>query len=384
LFGVSNEKDSGLSVDDLVRANKAAVESVRNIDMRIKVYRTGWRGQRLEEPIHLSSQRWSKEFDKERQRYAQHLGRGPDAEGNPHNIGDLIETSDQRRVLLNWDPTNPQRITPHRQGTVRAWFEPPTPNLPGDFPNPQASMALFQIQANLVDTRWTLDRLVAESPSVKVTESTGEQGNQLWKLLIAHPDNKTNGPFENSRYEVILDPNANYLISSIVAYIADVDPSPENTVPIRTERQVTEFARGQDGTYFPKRVVARLYDGNAAPDAAPASEQLSVAEDVVINAELPADSFDFSFPEHSVVHELMAADGSMPLHVWGSDDKPAKTHTGDYHDFRFPSAEELEKEFADTTTPGYRYTLIAVTAAIVLALAAFVCLRRWRERQNYS
>ncbi|MEX2167713.1 MAG: hypothetical protein WD851_00255 [Pirellulales bacterium] len=374
------DKELGPSVEDLVSANQAAVESVRYLDMRIEVYRTGWRGGRLDKPIHLSTQRWSKDLDRERQRYRQHFGRQPDAEGNPQNLGDLIESPDQRRVLLNWDPLQPRRITPHKQRTVRAYFEPPSPNLPGPFSNPAASFALFQIQGNLDDTRWTLAQLVAASPSVEVSELTGERGKRLWQLAISHPDNKTNGRFTKSRYEIVLDPSVNYLASRVVAYIADTDPSPDSIVPIRMEREVTEFGQTRDGTYFPKRAVARMYDGTAAPEAPPASEQLRVAEDVLINAELPSDAFDFTFPENAVVTQLPAVDGSYPLHVWGPDDKPARTYTGDYHDFRFPDPEELAQEFAEPFQALYRFAAMAITAAIMVALVILIYMRRRRGR----
>jgi len=338
------------SVDDLVSANQAAVESVRQLDMRIEVYRTGWRGVRLAKPIHLTTLQWSKDIDRERQRYKQHFGDEPDTDGRPQNLGDLLETPDQRRVLFNWDPIKPQRITPHKQGTLRAWFEPPSPNLPSPFPNPAASFALFQIQANLNDTRQTLAQLVAASPSVQVSQLTDDDENRRWRLTIQHPDNKTGGLFANSHYEIVLSPSVNYLVTSVVAYIADSDPSPSNTVPIRTERKVVEFGQAQDGNYFPKRVVARMYDGTAAPDAAPASEQEWVAEDVVVNAQLPADAFDFVFPENAVVYEMPPVNGSYPLHIWGPDNKPARTYTGDYHDYRFPDPQELARSSFKTSS----------------------------------
>lgn len=369
------------TVDELVAANQSAVESVRKVDMHIEVWRTAWRRQRLASPVHLTTIRWSKDLDVERQSYTYHLGPLTNENGEPTNIGDLIESGDQRRVLLNWNWLNPQPITPFKQGSLQAWIEPKSPELPSSFSNPAASFALFQIQANLDDTRQTLKQLVSYSPHVKVVAKADKSGGRLWQLNIEHPHNKTEGRLAGSRYEVVLDPKVNYLVRSVVAHIADTDPSPANTVPVRTERHVTEFRETDDGIYYPTKLVAALYEPHAPLDAPPASEQEYAAGDITINSDLPIDALDFHFPKDARVYELPAVNGSYPLHIWGDNNKPVRTYTGDYEEFRFPDINEVVLD-----GPAYfrRQMLIALNIIVVTILATWIFLRKRRQLQGVA
>ncbi len=188
----------------------------------------------------------------------------------------------------------------------------------------------------------------------------------------------TKGPYAGSRYEVTLDPNVDYLVTSVVAYIADSDPSPANVVPIRTQRKILEFTDLPDGGRFPKRVVAKMFDGRAAADAPPAVEQELIASETHVNANLPKDALNFTFPVNAVVYEMPPVNGSYPMHIWGNNNKAAKTYTGDYADFRFPPKEELATELGAEAQPRQylRVVMFVATLVIIIILASVIYRRR--------
>ena len=367
----SATQSPALSQEELLIAHRNAVESVSQVSMRLEVYRTGWKETPLSRPLHLCTFRWDRDLENERQRYRFHHGLTANADGRPNNLGDLLDSKKQRRVLRNWDPDDPQNITPHLQGTVNAWFGPIETVTTSVFPNPVASFALFQIQGNLEDSCLTLQQLVADSPSVEIEEKTESNGNRVWQMRIAHPDDKTGGGFAGSRYEVILDPGVNYLVKSVVCHVSDSDPSPANTVPIRTERHVVNFNKTKEGVYYPTKVIAQLYDAKAPRGSLPASEQLWEAHDVIVNETLPKDAFSFKFPEHAQVYEKPPVNGSYPLHIWGPDDKPAITYTGDYKEFRLSAP--VQSEVGENTS---RELLIIINVLVLLLIGVALYVRR--------
>lgn len=348
----------------LVDAHETTIGLVHSADVTIEVCDTSFNGASVDPPRLQVIRRWSKLGQLERQRYRGFVGMTTNADGLPVNLGDLLEDGMTVKVLRNWDWASPQSITPHRQGTVRAWYGPDERTTFSGFANPRYHFALFGIQTRTSDTCRTLRQFVKESPSVKLMGPVSLRGHETWKLEMEHPDTRHGGSESGQIVEVYLDPEAGYLIRSLVVHHPVSNPEDPTEVPLRAERDVTKFQRHGDGVYFPVEAEFRLYPVGLL-EGRPSLVQRLVGSKITVNQTLPVDAMDFRFPEHAVVNETPAVNGKYKAFLWGPDDKPLR-QVYDFDDL----GPDPDRRPRTGGTVGWGLVLIAAVGIAVVVLLA--------------
>jgi hypothetical protein len=311
------------NLDELVAAHESAVGLVRAIDMTIDVHRLSKNGKRDVPPLHNYTLRWSMEGELERQQYRNHAGQITNSRGEPTNLGDLFQDGTTTKIMLNWDPEDPQPINPHQQGTLNCWYEPQgTGPAAGGFYHPREQFAMFRIQTQTRDRRRTLSEIVSASPRVSLEGSTRVGILDTQKIVIDHPESAPGGAFAGVVIEVFLDPSVNFLIRKMVIRHQDG----ATTGDLIIVREVNEFADYGDGVFVPIEMIFTMY----APEVfdGPTYESRWVARDVTVNAELPADTFSFRFPDQALVKVEPPIDGRRTVYLWGPDGLPLREING--------------------------------------------------------
>lgn len=280
-------------VSVLVESNRSAIESIRAIDVKLAFTMHQLVGPpeaaREEGEPKVWLWRWTKRGDLERVRYQFDYIK-PTAPGQTMNLGDMIQDGRTRKVLTNWDPANPQPITPMHPGTVTAMVLPQTPEPMGWFPDP-ATILNIKLLMNGADTPRSLAEVVkvAPNPVVKGRARVGEY--DTWHLHADQP--ATEATPKGSYFDVYLDPAANFMIRKVVAH-TEAERMPGGmslTTDFITE--VVEFRDCGEGAFVPVRIEQRSFGGGSN------SVMRVRTEDLVVNRELPSDALDFRFPKYA-------------------------------------------------------------------------------------
>lgn len=310
--------------DYVVAAHESTVGLVRNADITISIFNDSLNGNTVDPPVLRVIRRWSFDGRIERERYRFINPPMATSEGLPLNLGDIFEDGTTAKVLMNWDTEAPQRITPQRQGTVKAWYGPQQPGPYYFFSHPRQTFALFEIQPRLEERSRSLAQFVRDSPKVTFSGPVSVRGHDTWKLEMAHPDSGPDGEMKGSVVEAYLDPSVGYLIRKLVIQPSAGASNGTNDLGIRVEREITKFESVGDGAYFPVEAEYRSYPIGLL-DGRPSVVDRLVGERIVVNSTLPADAMNFAFPEHALVQETPAVNGKYKVFVWGPDNTPARS-----------------------------------------------------------
>jgi hypothetical protein len=361
---------SEIDIEYLVAAHETAVGQVRSVDVRIDLYDLSLDTVEFSPPRHRAAWRWSMKGPVERQRYELLLGETKNEEGHPINLGDLLEDGRTAKVLMNWRGDHTMKITPHRQGSMKAWYAPQEPVNFGVFPNPRYGFALFGIQSQTNEPRRSVRQFVQESSEVHLAGQADVNGHSTWKVEAIYPGALPESPDKKMRAEIHFDPSVDYLIRKLIVHYPAVNPQDPKSFATWAEWEITKFEAFGDGVYFPTEAEFRLY-GEGLFDGQPSGNQRLVASRLSVNRELPEDAMNFRFPEHALVTELPTVNNQYHVYLWGPDDKPLR---------KIESIEELGPD--PSLQPSQRgsqgLVLVLVAGLGVAAAVVFTVLRRRR------
>ncbi len=352
----------------LAEANESAIGLIHSADLVIDISVDRVRGlpARNENEQMKRSWRWSKRDDVERIRYRYDYLRPED--GLPVNIGDMIQDGRTRRTLLNWDPTNPQKIEPLNNGTVKARVEPQTPRLPGFFAHPSVFLGL-RMQLNSQDLALTLAELVRASPRAEVRGKVRIHGYDTWRIFVEHPNNS--GPkSDGSFYEVFVDPAVNFMVRRVEAHDRATTVDKLKVSPYTYSREIQEFHDCGGGVFVPTRFEDQsLGDGRAAPSMVLHGD----VRNLTVNVELPPDALDFAFPKHVLVRFLPPVNGKAKKSLWGDNDTPI---------LEVHKAQDLV-EYTRRLSPASRASSVLVFVLANIAIAfAIIAILSYRKVRN--
>ena len=328
----------GAEVSDQIRtvldAHERALGLIHSLDLRIDVQ--GWDnvGPRVKQGrTEILSARWSRKGTLERIRTELH-GRQRDEKGRPVNLADIFRDGSKTRILRNWDPADPQPITPRHQGTVSAYVEDQTASV-GDH-DPACSLLLAFPLGGSYPARHTLADLVRQAPKVHFLNRIPQDGGELWQIRLDHPGRDGQPAPAGSYVDVVLDPAANYLAQRLTVHIAsqqvvDFESRQRRTVSVDMITEIKRFHSCGDGVFFP---IESEYRFVRSDHKSPTMVSTFSVKDLRVNEPLAADAFDFRFPEHAiVVHKPV--NGVPKRQLWGGDNQPIRTITSmkDLHPF---------------------------------------------------
>jgi hypothetical protein len=298
----------------------------------------------------------------------------PTADGRPRDIHDLLIDGDTYKWLKNWDPENPQHITPTKQGTVRASTGPQT-NVNAFVAAP--SHELF-LEVDSVPRR-TLSELAKVSPNVTCKGKVELDGRQLWLISLETPEENTTTTYK-CYFDVYLDPNAGYMIRKVVVNAPNVVLANGKTTKLGHAHEVLEFQDFGDGIF----VATKIRNGTP-------QKWLSetVVKSIEVNESIPPETFELDWPKYVQVVHHPAVNGKFRVEIWG-DDKPLKEikKVADVRTFEA----ELRKDPAIAAElgpePGTRppvpmslmLKLSIVLGVLLIIMTALIIVRRIREQ----
>jgi hypothetical protein len=234
----------------------------------------------------------------------------PTADGRPTNLREWVLVNNQYRMLLNWDPKNPQEIRPLLQGTVQAEIGPRLDR------NPTGINPAFKLMLEIAQyPRRSLSDFVHSSTATRVVGQRELNGHDCWVLNIetaAEPRIKS--------VEIWIDPSCNFMIAQRI----ERDPEfvhANGDKGLTSMFTVQEFRDCGDGAFFPTRIEIRGCGGKGCdPAAAPLNSTILVTS-LEVNPKLADELFELEFPKYAVVKHMPPVNGRIQVDVWG-DGKP--------------------------------------------------------------
>lgn len=308
--------DSHHSLTELVEAHMSAVGGIHEIELTLDL--TGERFvPKHVGPLRIATWRWAWKGELERVRYVDHKVAKRD-DGLTNNCGDGFVDGTVSKLLLNWDPDHPQKITPRRQGTVMARIEPANGIMPGRDVKNQLLWVFNRPSAPLV--RHSLDELVADSvPPATLEGTTSIAGHECWHVH-AHLRGVGGNLSGGTDFDIYLDPSVNCFARQVEEIQKLAASNGGEAGEVHLVREVKKFADFGKGVFVPSEVETRFHEQGSSE---PVSIMTAKVSKIVVNRPISPDAFDFIFPENVlVVHP--PENGKARVQLWGRDNKPIK------------------------------------------------------------
>lgn len=296
---VAQDPDSSeapeLTLEEIVQLNEQSLGLIHTVELTMHhEIRHFIGGEPYGEPERTTWD-WAMKGDVQRIRYA--VPDPPTDDGRPQGLHDWYVDRESIKLLRNWNPDDPQKITPLNQGTIVASQAPVTRKAPG---RDVTRFLLWMFSLDTTDDRRSFAELVAESPDVEFRGLTLVDGRKLWSIRAAHPG--IDGHLKPGFYfDIFLDPEVNFNVRRVVEHHEGYEKYVNNsleTYSMDIERTVTSFRDVGNGVYFPlkidNRVTSTLSDDRK-------SLSPTTVTDLRVNQPLSKGALDFRFPENATV-----------------------------------------------------------------------------------
>lgn len=248
---------------------------------------------------------WAREGARERiRRVGGHIE--PTSDGRPRDIDDLLIDGPVYKWLQNWDPKHPQKITPTKQGTVRAIVGPQTNvNRANIAPSQQ-----LHFEVDFMPRR-TLSELAKVSTNVSCQRRVQFDGRELLLISLESPDDSAYS-LGKRYFDVYLDPAAGYMMRKIVVKAPKVVIANQPPTSVSYASEVLEFEDFGNGVFVPTKI--RKGSGDRW------GTELTVTS-LKVNEPIPPGTFEWRWPKFVAVTHEPPVHGKYKVEIWG-DDKP--------------------------------------------------------------
>lgn len=358
--------DLQLSLPELVEAHMSAVGGIHEIEFELDL--TGERFvPKHVGPLRIATWHWAWKGERERVRYVDHKVERRD-DGLTNNCGDGFVDGTTFKLLLNWDPDHPQKITPRRQGTCVARTGPENGIMPGRDAKNQLLWVFNRPSAPAV--RHSLAELVADSVPPATLEGTMPiAGHECWHVH-AHLPGVGSNLSGGTNFDIFIDPTVNFFVRQVEKVQKLAPSNGGEGGEVHMVREVKEFAGFDKGVFVPLKVETRFYEQGGSKAASIMTAKVSK---IVVNRPISPNAFDFIFPENvQVVHS--PENGKARVQLWGRDNKPIR-------DINSPADLLGDGPQPNEAVRWSRGRYVAILGAIVGAILLSVILI-WRKRQE--
>jgi hypothetical protein len=293
-----------LTLQQVVKANTAAINAIRSIHVTIEVsnnYPVPGEESPPTEPQPTWTYEWYKDGTRERVR--QHLLRGK----GPHSY-DASNGPKGYKVLHNYDPSNP----PSESSASRAGGEIDkmrTDDALGGSVRASSYIAPFPVE------RGTLEAYVKKYPDSKLAETPATSKLDCYEITTIDEKSLGSGSIDVRDVRVFVDPKAGFWIRRIEKgpWQKSTDPGDKGTFI----GEVQEFKDCGNGIFWP----LRIYQSTRLPGRSIGLETSIRHTLHSVNQSLSDEDFEVRFPDWLVVHDKT----SGQVFVWGLDNKPRMT-----------------------------------------------------------
>ena len=329
--------DGDPTLADVVSAHEAALGSIHKIELTMcHDTRSFASGKPLSDRDSWTGH-WAKDSSTQRMRFRTEPAVRSD--GLPDGIYDLLADDREVRMLQNWDPDAPQKITPLNQGSLSAQISPRDRGSPFVV-NPEKHL-LWRFDFDVVGESWSLGDLVRESGVAELAGKADIDGHPTWHIRVLDP--KSGGTvMPGFGFDIFVDPAANFFVRRVIEHHRDIKQEingVEETYPIDVTRTVTTFHDAGGGVFVPTSMKFRAVSGSS--DRREMVCETSVT-DLKVNEDLSPGALDFRFPEDAlVIYSPPLSPTRQRVVLWGPDNLPRKEITN-MHDI--PGFEEALRQ----------------------------------------
>ena len=315
--------DGDLTLADVVSAHEAALGSIHKIELTMRHdNRYFASGKPLSEPDSWTWH-WAKDGSTQRMRFRTEPAVRSD--GLPDGIYDLLADDREVRMLQNWDPDAPQKITPLNQGSLSAQISQRDRGSPF-VANPEKHL-LWRFDFDVVGESWSLGDLVRESGVAELAGKADIDGHPTWHIRVLDP--KSGGTvMPGFGFDIFVDPAVNFFVRRVIEHHRDIKQEingVEETYPIDVTRTVTTFHDAGGGVFVPTSMKFRAVSGSS--DRREMACETSVT-DLKVNEDLSPGALDFRFPEDAlVIYSPPLSPTRQRVVLWGPDNLPRKEIT---------------------------------------------------------
>ena len=315
--------DGDPTLADVVSAHEAALGSIHKIELTMRHdNRYFASGKPLSEPDSWTWH-WAKDGSTQRMRFRTEPAVRSD--GLPDGIYDLLADDREVRMLQNWDPDAPQKITPLNQGSLSAQISQRDRGSPF-VANPEKHL-LWRFDFDVVGESWSLGDLVRESGVAELAGKADIDGHPTWHIRVLDP--KSGGTvMPGFGFDIFVDPAVNFFVRRVIEHHRDIKQEingVEETYPIDVTRTVTTFHDAGGGVFVPTSMKFRAVSGSS--DQREMACETSVTE-LKVNEDLSPGALDFRFPEDAlVIYSPPLSPTRQRVVLWGPDNLPRKEIT---------------------------------------------------------
>ena len=365
LFGQSQE------IDDAVAAHESAVSQIRKFDIVVVARNVQQNGKRMQPPVELCRVRWS--WDGSRDRTQIEYSPATDSPAVNLNNPRHRPSSAARRLdvftdgtfdyrLRGWDPKSGKITSANSRGVTGTLVDA----VPGNYNTAYAIGSMFtltKVAACSLDQQRSLKEFAHDSPQVRC-QTVDLHGARTRKLIMQHPDTASRGKFRDVVISATMDPQS-FMIAELEVQL----PASALGAESRQVHRVHKFREFGGGIMLPEKVTATSYFKGGDN----VNEFELITEKTTMNGQLPSDALDFRFPEGLLVRDLSTLHGGKVLvHVWGADNRPART-IEDLSELGPPPSDVPAQ---DAKRRWRTYLIYGAGAPILLALVALLIWRR--------
>jgi hypothetical protein len=349
------------SAEFYINANASAIGAVHSIEAHIEQQKIN-QGQANQQtsPQTYFECKWLFDESLKRERLnSRNRTVPPDPERRPTGFTDvLIENHTRYKMLTNWDPARPQQLTPVNPGICKGEVATLKGGMmPGGF-EPRAAL-LWQLASS---SATTLRDVVRKTHKVKLRNKEVVRGSECVVLEVDTLDN-SHGESEKWRYDIFIDPSANYMIRMIRAESSPITVHGlKDPITVTVKVEVVEFQEPKPGIFIPKRVDVERSDSKV--------HTVTLVSNLKVNEGVQLKDFDFTFPPWCRVNDL----DSGKAEVIGEDGQTVAASFSN----RAEQEDWIAKQKPLLRRP-MRTIIISIFVAAIMIVVTLVYIRRRRR-----
>ena len=178
-------------------------------------------------------------------------------------------------------------------------------------------------------------------------KQTTNAGDTLWLIHAEYPTKDDKDRFAGTYIDIQVNANKGFLVQKTFCLangLAHGEVGKGGLIPVSScsVAEVKEFQDCGHGVFFPKKMEFRLIGELKDIDSKDGYYSTISATKLSVNSPLPADAFDFRFPENLEVQQI-TGNKSVKSILWGPDNKPGKTFESGEEYRRYAEKDEHER-----------------------------------------
>lgn len=308
---LSAAQGAELELNEVLNAYESFAKSRQAVALTLTLERKSFNRDAPTGELWTEAWNWARRGKEERLRYD--AGFPLDETGRPTGLYDYYRVGSETRLLRNWDPQHPQKITPANQGTVQAAVYPRTGEYLG---RALTHQLLWSFSDSLSAEEWSLRDIAAHAKSVEFSKTSGGIQIALGKFDLP-------GMHADDSLSITLD--SQYRCTQVIQVSGgreiplDAGSSVANRVTIM--RTVKKFFDAPH-EMVPEEVTSEI---TVEPTDGRHTNVTGVISNLRTNEEVTDEDFNFTFPEHAqVTFDPPLNPQYRRVVLWGPDGKPAK------------------------------------------------------------